>query len=397
MANHQENLIKEISSYGLGTNAIHAGQPSDPISGAVIPPISLSTTFQQSSPGVNKGYEYSRSGNPTRNALEQNIASTEGGKYGLAFASGLAATATLIHLLQPGDHVICADDVYGGTRRYFTKIISPLSSVKFDYVDFNVPGAFEALLTDKTRLIWIETPTNPNLKIFDLRDISEKAHKKNPSILVVVDNTFLTPYFQKPLTLGVDIVLHSRSKYLNGHSDVIMGAIVLNNIEVRDKLSYVQNGMGVVPSPFDCFLVLRGMKTLHIRMQRHEENAIKVAEFLEKHPKVEKTVFPGLPSHPQHELAKKQMTGFGGMITFYLKGGIDESRRFLEALKLLALAESLGGVESLIEHPAIMTHASVPEGIRKELGIHSNMIRLSVGIEDLKDIIDDLNAGFNAI
>jgi len=392
---HEDGI--EPCDWGFATKAIHAGQPPDPITGAVIPPISLSTTFQQRTPGEHKGYDYSRSGNPTRKALEENIAACEGGKFGLAFASGLSATATLIQLLRPGDEVISADDVYGGTRRYFSKIAAVNSPIVFHFIDFNEPGAFDALLSDKTKLIWIESPTNPLLKIFDIKQIADKAHQKNPNILVAVDNTFMTPYFQKPLQLGADIVVHSATKYLNGHSDAVLGLMVVNSPELRERLWFVQNGMGAVPSAFDCFLVLRGMKTLHIRMQRHEEQAIKIAQYLSVHPKVERVVYPGLASHPQHELAKKQSSGFGGMITFFIKGGEAESRKFLEVLRIFALAESLGGVESLIEHPAIMTHASVPEAIRNSLGISSNLIRISVGIEDYNDILADLNRGFSAI
>jgi len=379
----------------IGTKAIHAGQPADPVTGAVMFPISLSTTYQQASPGVHKGFEYSRAGNPTRNALETNIATCEGAKHGLAFASGLAAAATLMLLFKSGDEFICADDVYGGMRRYLSLIMAPVSNFKFTFVDFNDTKAFDAALSERTKLIWVESPTNPQLKIFDIEAICKKAHEKGA--LVCVDNTFMTPYFQQPLKLGADVVMHSATKYLNGHSDVVMGILCTNRDDLIDRLRYVQNGAGAVPSPFDCYLVMRGMKTLHVRMRTHQENASKIANYLSSHPLVDRVTYPGLASHPQHELAKKQMFGFGGMITFFLKGGLEDSRRFLSALKLLALAESLGGVESLIEHPAIMTHASVPEAVRKELGISDSMIRLSVGIECLEDILDDLNRGFDAI
>jgi len=376
----------------IGTDAIHAGQSPDPISGAVIPPISLSTTFQQQTPGVHKGFDYSRSGNPTRSALEANIAAIEKAKYGLTFASGLATTATIFHLLSPGDEVICADDVYGGTRRYFTRIAQPATYSKMVFVDFNREGALKEAITEKTKLIWIETPTNPNLKIFDIQAIVKDVKAVKP--IVVVDNTFMTPYFQQPLLLGADIVMHSATKYLNGHSDVVLGALATNREDLYERLKFLQYAIGAVPSPFDCFLVLRGLKTLHVRMQRHEDNAKKIAKYLADHPKVEKVIYPGLESHPQHELAKRQMKGFGGMITFFIKGGIDESYAFLSDFKILALAESLGGVESLIEHPAIMTHASVPPEARIILGISSSMIRLSVGIEEVEDLIEDLDRGF---
>jgi cystathionine gamma-lyase len=379
---------------GFGTRAIHAGCHPDPHSGAVITPISLSTTFQQSSPGVHAGYDYSRSGNPTRDAFEKNIAALENAKYGLAFASGLAATSTITHLLHAGDHVICMDDVYGGTRRNFTRIASR-HGLTFTYVDFSLPGAVEAAITDKTKLAWLETPTNPLLKITDIAKVAEvtKKHK----ITFVVDNTFMSPYFQNPLDLGADIVMHSVTKFINGHSDVVMGVIATNNQQLFADLKFLQNGIGAVPSAFDSFLALRGVKTLHVRMMQHEANAIKVSKWLEAHPKIDRVVYPGLPSHPQHELAKKQMKGFGGMVTFFLKGGMAESRLFLEKIKIFALAESLGGVESLIELPSVMTHASVPPEERAKLGISDSLIRLSVGIEDVDDLIADIEQALNAL
>jgi len=379
---------------GIGTKAIHAGQPSEPTTGAVIVPISLSTTFQQESPGVFKGYEYSRSRNPTRDALEANVAAVENAKYGLAFASGLAATTSIVSILKSGDEIISADDIYGGTRRLLTRILSPLTNINSVFVDFNKENALENAITEKTKLIWIETPTNPLLKIFDIKSIVEKV--KGKDIIVAVDNTFSTPYFQQPIVLGADLVVHSATKYLNGHSDVVMGIICTNREDLLERLRYVQNGLGAVPSPFDSFLVMRGMKTLHIRLQRHAENAHIVAEFLQAHPKVDRVIYPGLKSHPQHELAKKQMSGFGGMITFYLKGGLTEAKTFFKHLTLITCAESLGGVESLIEHPEIMTHASVPEEARKELGISSSMVRLSVGIEDVEDLIKDLTIALDS-
>jgi len=360
----------------------------------VITPISLSTTFQQQSPGVHKGYDYSRSGNPTRDAFEKNLASLENAAHGLAFASGLAATTTITHLLRAGDHVICMDDVYGGTRRQFTRIASR-HGLEFSYVDFSKEGAVEAAITDKTKLAWLETPTNPLLKITDIAKVAEIVKKHN--IIFVVDNTFMSPYFQNPLDLGADIVMHSVTKYINGHSDVVMGFLATNRKDLHDDLRFLQNGMGGVPSAFDSFLALRGVKTLPVRMREHERSATKIAQWLEKHPKVDRVVYPGLPSHPQHELAKKQMKGFGGMVTFFLKGGSAESKLFLEKIQIFALAESLGGVESLIELPSVMTHASVPAEERVKLGISDSLIRLSVGIEDVDDLIADIGQALDAL
>jgi len=379
---------------GFGTRAIHAGCEPDPHSGAVITPISLSTTFQQQSPGVHKGYDYSRSGNPTRDAFEHNIAALENAKFGLAFASGLAATSTITFLLHDGDHVVCMDDVYGGTRRNFTRIASR-HGLQFTYTDFSKPGALEGAITEKTKLVWLETPTNPLLKITDIAACAEVAKKHNA--IFVVDNTFMSPYFQNPLDLGADIVVHSVTKYINGHSDVVMGVIVTNRPDLYEQLKFLQNGIGAIPSPFDCFLALRGVKTLHVRMREHERSATTIVEYLSKHPKVERVVYPGHPSHPQHELAKKQMKGFGGMVTFFLKGGIIESRKFLENIKIFALAESLGGVESLIELPSVMTHASVPPEERAKLGISDSLIRLSVGIEDVEDLIADISQALDSV
>jgi len=361
----------------------------------VVVPISLASTFVQASPGVHKGYMYSRSNNPTRKAFEECVASIESGKYGLAFASGSVATVTIIHLLKSGDEVISIDDVYGGTQRFFNRVSAVVTGIEYKFVDFTKPGALEAAISSKTKLIWLETPTNPLLKIADIRKVVQLAKKHN--ILTVVDNTFMSPYFQRPLELGVDIVVHSVTKYLGGHSDVVMGVLAVNRDDLYEKLKFLQNAIGGVPSPFDCYMALRGMKTLALRMQGHQKNAKQIAEFLEKHPKVERVLYPGLPSHPQHQLAKSQMSGFGGMITFFLKGGIAESRTFLEKLKIFALAESLGAVESLAEHPAIMTHASVPPEQRKLLGISDTLIRLSVGVEDVEDLIQDLTQALDAI
>jgi len=381
---------------GIGTAAIHAGQPYDPHSGAVITPISLSSTFHQQSPGIaTNGYEYSRTNNPTRNAYEQCVAACEGGKYGIAFASGSAGTTTILGMFSPGDHVISIDDVYGGTNRFFRRVSTPSSGLNYSFVDMTQDGAIEAAWTDKTKLVWIETPTNPTLKIVDIAKIAKIAHERGA--ILVVDNTFLSPFFQRPLSLGADIVVHSVSKYINGHTDVVGGIVVVSDEKLNTKLRFLQNAMGAIPGPFDCYLAMRGLKTLHLRMREHEKNAFAVARFLEKHEKIEKVIYPGLVSHPQHEIAKKQQSGYGGMITVYLKGGMDQSRKFLENLKLFAIAESLGGVDSLAEHPAIMTHASVAPEERAKLGIKDNLCRLSIGLEDEEDIIQDLKSALESV
>jgi len=369
------------------TRAIHAGCEPDSGTGAIMTPIFQTSTYVQESPGKHKGYDYSRTHNPTRTALERNIASLEEGEYGLAFSSGMSAISAVTQLLSPGDHVICCDDVYGGTFRLFDKVLKKYN-LEFDSVDLTVPQTLERHRKNNTRLVWLESPSNPLLKLVDIEAIARIAKKH--TILVVVDNTFATPFFQKPLKLGADIVMHSTTKYLNGHSDVIGGSLVMKDKELYDKLQFLQNAVGAVPGPFDCFLVLRGIKTLAIRMERHTENAIKIAQFLENHPKVRRVIYPGLSSHPQHELAKKQMTGFGGIVTFFIKGGLEAARRFLERVKIFSLAESLGGVESLIEHPAIMTHASLPKEVREKIGISDELIRVSVGIEHVDDLIGDL-------
>src|SRR3989338_7283064 len=369
------------------TRAIHAGCDPDPGTGAIMTPIFQTSTYVQESPGKHKGYDYSRTHNPTRTALERNIASLEEGEYGLAFSSVMSAISAVTQLLAAGDHVICCDDVYGGTFRLFDKVLKKYN-LEFDSVDLTVPQTLERHRKNNTRLVWLESPSNPLLKLVDIEAIARIAKKH--TILVVVDNTFATPFFQKPLKLGADIVMHSTTKYLNGHSDVIGGSLVMKDKELYDKLQFLQNAVGAVPGPFDCFLVLRGIKTLAIRMERHAENAIKIAQFLENHPKVRKVIYPGLSSHPQHELAKKQMTGFGGIVTFFIKGGLEAARRFLERVKIFSLAESLGGVESLIEHPAIMTHASLPKEVREKIGISDELIRVSVGIEHVDDLISDL-------
>eukprot|EP01089_Gocevia_fonbrunei_P014302 TRINITY_DN3890_c0_g1_i1.p1 TRINITY_DN3890_c0_g1~~TRINITY_DN3890_c0_g1_i1.p1 ORF type:complete len:407 (-),score=121.25 TRINITY_DN3890_c0_g1_i1:39-1259(-) len=382
------------SKWGVATKIVHAGQHPDPSTGAVVQPISMSTTFQQESPGVHKGFEYSRTGNPTRNVFEANVAAAENCKHGLAFASGSATTVTICHLLKAGDHIVAMDDCYGGTYRYFTKIATPMG-LNITFVDFNEEGALEKAVTDKTKLIWMESPTNPLLKIVDIRKVADVAKSKN--IILVVDNTFLSPYFQNPIDHGADIVVHSVTKYINGHSDVVMGIACTNSDDLKDRLKFLQNGIGAVPSPFDSWLALRGMKTLHLRMREQAKNAMLIATYLEKHDKVEKVIYPGLPSHPQHELAKKQMKGFGGMVTFLLKGGITESRQFLENLHVFKLAESLGAVESLVDHPAIMTHAAVPKEEREKLGILDSLCRLSVGIEDADDLILDLDQALGVV
>ena len=375
------------------TKAIHAGQSPDPTTGAIMTPVYLTSTYVQASPGEHQGFEYSRTQNPTRFALEGCIAALEGGAHGLAFSSGCATTDAVMHLLDAGDHVVCMDDVYGGTFRLFDKVWRR-HGIDYTFADLTDPKALKAAFTDKTKLVWVETPTNPLLKIVDLEVVAKAA--KAHGALMVVDNTFMTPYIQRPLEHGADIVVHSTTKYLNGHSDVVGGALVTSSAELRDRLAFIQNSVGAVPSPMDSFLVLRGLKTLHVRMQRHLENAGHLASWLSEHPKVEAVIYPGLPSHPQHAVAKRQMDGFGGMITVRLKGGLESSRRFLSACKVFALAESLGGVESLIEHPAIMTHASVPADQRARLGISDGLVRLSVGIEALDDLREDLSQALDA-
>jgi cystathionine gamma-lyase len=379
---------------GFGTRAVHAGQKPEPTTGAVMTPVFLTSTYVQDGPGEHRGFEYSRTHNPTRFALEANIAALEGGKHGLAFASGLAATDAVMHLLSSGDHVVAGDDLYGGTFRLFDKVYRR-HGMEFSYFD-PVGGAraVEAVLRPQTKMVWLESPTNPMLKLCDIAEVAALCKKRG--VLLAVDNTFMTPFFQRPLALGADLVCHSTTKYLNGHSDVVGGALVMNDDELRERLQFLQNAVGAVPSPMDSFLVLRGTKTLHVRMARHEENAKEIAHWLAGHGQVERVIYPGLESHPQHALARKQQTGFGGMISFDLRGGLEQARRFLKACKLFACAESLGGVESLIEHPAIMTHASVPPETRQKLGIADGFIRLSVGIEDVSDLRADLDQAFAA-
>jgi cystathionine beta-lyase len=384
------------SHFDLATRVIHAGQKPDPTTGAVMTPIYATSTYVQESPGKHKGYEYSRTQNPTREAYEQCVASLESGTKGLAFASGMAAVATILELLSPGDHVIACDDLYGGTYRLFENVKRQSAGINFSFVDFMHPDTIENSITAKTKLLWVETPTNPTLKLIDLNKVVAIAKKHH--LISVVDNTFATPILQRPLEMGFDIVMHSATKYLNGHSDIVGGVVVINDRPaLADKLAYLQNAVGAVAGPFDSFLVLRGLKTLAVRMERHCENAFRMAEWLANHPKVETVFYPGLPSHPQHSLAKKQMKHFGGMISVVLKCNLAKTILFLEKCRLFALAESLGGVESLIEHPAIMTHASIPKEKRELLGIKDSFIRLSVGIESFDDLKQDLEQAFEYI
>lgn len=375
-------------SHRFGTRAIHAGQEPDPTTGAIMTPIYATSTYVQKSPGVHAGFEYSRSQNPTRFAYERCVADLEGGSRGFAFASGMAGMSTLLELLDSGDHIISGDDLYGGTFRLFERVRKRSSGLECTFVDLADPDTLKQALRPSTRMIWVETPSNPLLKLVDLAAIA--AFAKEHGILSVADNTFATPYLQRPLEHGFDIVVHSATKYLNGHSDVIGGIVVVGNEALGDRLAFLQNAVGAIGGPFDCFLALRGLKTLHLRMDRHCANAQKVAEWLERRDDVEKVIYPGLLSHPQHALAKRQMTGFGGMVTAILKGDLHRSRKFLERCRVFALAESLGGVESLIEHPAIMTHASIPQAQRELAGISDTLIRISVGVEDVEDLIEDL-------
>ncbi len=371
----------------FATRAIHAGQQPDPTTGAVNVPVYLTSTYAQSAPGVHTGYEYSRTGNPTRTALEANLAALEGGEHGVCFASGCAASAALAHWLGAGGHMICCDDVYGGTYRLFQRLFTEADR-SFSWVDLTDPDAFLAHVRPETRAVWIETPTNPLLKLVDIEAIAERAHARG--LKVIVDNTFMSPYFQSPLSLGADVVVHSCTKYLGGHSDVVLGAVVTNDAAIAERLHFIQNSAGGVPGPMDCYLVLRGTKTLAVRMDRHAESAGRVAEWLQAQQKVAKVIYPGLWSHPQHGLAERQMSGFGGMISFVVKGGLPAAMTLLKSVRVFTLAESLGGVESLIEHPAIMTHASVPVDIRAALGIDDGLIRLSVGLEHIDDLLQDL-------
>ncbi len=380
-----------MSKQGLGTRAIHAGQSPDPSTGAVMTPIYATSTYVQASPGVHQGYEYSRSHNPTRFAWERCIADLEGGTRGYAFASGLAATSTVLDMLDSGSHVVCMDDVYGGTYRLFERVRRRSAGLDFSFVNLNDFDALAAAIRPDTKLIWAETPTNPMLKIVDLTRLGEFARSRG--VILVVDNTFCSPMVQRPLEHGAHMVMHSATKYLNGHSDMVGGVIVVgDDAGLQEQMTFLQNSVGGVQGPFDSFLALRGIKTLHLRMQRTCSNALQIAHWLEAHPNVDKVIYPGLQSHPQHALAAKQMHGFGGIVSIYVKGGLPAARQMMERCHLFALAESLGGVESLVNHPAIMTHASVPVERRAALGIHDNLVRLSVGVEDVGDLIAELEA-----
>lgn len=414
-----EAIVRADPYGGRGTRYLHAdvpGEESSPSSvggggdptGAVVVPISTSTTFRQTDPGLptakndpnsfGMGYEYSRTGNPTRGAFERAVSSAESSKHSVAFSSGSAATSAVVHLLAPGDRILCVDDVYGGTQRYFRRIVNPNMGIEVEFCDFDDLEVVEENLKSgegKTKLIWLETPTNPTLKITDIQATSDLAKKYD--CLLAVDNTFCSPYNQSPLDHGADIIVHSVTKYIGGHSDVVMGVVCTNDDELYAKLRFVQNGVGAVPSPFDCFLAHRGLKTLHVRMEAAGRNAHAVALFLERHPAVSKVLYPGLKSHPRHELAKRQQHGFGAMVTFYVRGGREESALVLRNLRVFALAESLGAVESLAECPSLMTHASVPDDERRKLGIDDALIRLSVGIESCKDLIEDLRNALDAV
>ena len=382
-------MTSDQKTHGLGTRAIHAGQSPDPSTGAVMTPIYATSTYAQKSPGEHQGFEYSRSHNPTRFAYERCIADLEGGSRGFAFASGLAATSTILELLDSGNHVIAMDDVYGGSYRLFERVRRRSAGLDFSWVDLTDLAAFAAAIRPDTKMVWIETPTNPLLKLVDIAQIAALARKHG--LIVVVDNTFCSPILQRPLELGAHIVMHSATKYLNGHSDIVGGiAVVGDDVALAEQMGFLQNAIGGIQGPFDSFLALRGLKTLHLRMKAHCENAMQLADWLQTHPSIEKVAYPGLTSHPQHALAKRQMQGFGGMVSIWLKGGLPAARRMMERCQLFAIAESLGGVESLVNHPAIMTHASVPPERRAALGVTDNLVRLSVGVEDLADLRAEL-------
>jgi cystathionine gamma-lyase len=381
--------LKEDRTLAFPTRCIHAGQTPDPSTGAVMPPIYTTSTYAQSSPGVHKGYDYSRTSNPTRGAWERCIADLESGVRGFAFASGMAATSTLLELLDADSHIIAMEDLYGGTFRLFERVRRRSANLDISFVDLADVAAIERAIRPNTKMIWIETPTNPTLRLVDIEQVAQLARKRG--ILTVVDNTFASPWVQRPLELGADIVMHSATKYLNGHSDMIGGVAVAASTELSDRIGFLQNAIGAISGPFDSFLALRGVKTLALRMRQTSENALQIASRLEKHPKVARVLYPGLESHPQHALAKKQMrNGFSGIVTFFVKGGLNEARSFLERCRIFTIAESLGGVESLVDHPGLMTHASIPPEKRKELGIDDSLIRLSVGIEEAADLIADL-------
>ncbi|RAP58628.1 PLP-dependent aspartate aminotransferase family protein [Oleiagrimonas sp. MCCC 1A03011] len=387
------NRKKMSLKQGLGTRAIHAGQVPDPATGAIMTPIYATSTYVQESPGKHKGFEYSRSQNPTRMAYERCVADLEGGVAGFAFGSGLAAASTVLDLLDSGSHVIAMDDLYGGTYRLFERVRRRSAGLDFSFVDLNDTKALKAALKPETRMIWAETPTNPMLKLVDLKKVAAFAQKHG--LILVVDNTFCSPMVQRPLEYGADLVLHSATKYLNGHSDMVGGIVVAGNDELAEQMGFLQNSVGAIAGPFDAFLAMRGLKTLHLRMRQHCASTLELARWLEKHPQIERVIYPGLKSHPQHALAKRQMQGFGGIVSIEVKGGLRKAKRVLERCHLFALAESLGGVESLIEHPAIMTHASVPPANRKRLGISDTLIRLSVGVEDIEDLRAELDSALS--
>jgi cystathionine gamma-lyase/cystathionine beta-lyase len=379
--------------YGFGTKAIHAGQEPDPTTGAIMTPIYQTSTYVQASPGNHKGYAYARGKNPTRTALEKNIAALENAKHCLCFSSGMGAIDAVAKLFRPGDEIITGDDLYGGSYRMFTKVFEPFG-IKFHFINMRDASNVEKYVNANTKLVWLETPTNPTMQIIDIAAVAEITKKHN--LMLAVDNTFASPYLQNPLALGADIVMHSVTKYLGGHSDVVMGALCLNDDAIYERLAFIHNSCGATPGPMDSFLVMRGLKTLHIRMERHCSNGKKVAEFLRHHPKVDKIYWPGFEDHPNHEIAKKQMRDFGGMISITFKGNSkEEAFRVASSLKVFSLAESLGGVESLINHPATMTHASIPAAERERVGVVDSMLRLSVGIEDIEDLIEDLRQALN--
>ena len=378
----------------FATRVIHAGQRPDPSTGAIMPPIYATSTYVQESPGVHKGYEYSRTQNPTRQAYERCISDLESGRHGFAFASGMAATATILELLDSGSHVVAMDDLYGGTRRLFHDVRRDSAGLEFSFVDLTDLEATRAAIKESTRMLWVETPTNPLLKIADLQALAAIAKQRD--LLLVCDNTFATPYLQRPLELGCDIVMHSATKFINGHSDMVGGVAICDDDVIGEQLAYLQNSIGSIAGPFDSFLALRGLKTLDVRMERHCASALQIAAWLEQDDRVERVLYPGLPSHPQHDLANLQMAGFGGIVTFFIRGDLGSARAFLENCRIFSLAESLGGVESLVDHPAIMTHASVPAERRAELGISDQLIRLSIGIEAVEDLVADLDQALSA-
>ena len=388
-----DRLITPTPRMKFGTKAVHAGMRPDPSTGAIMTPVYMTSTYVQAGPGDHKGYEYGRSKNPTRTALQKSIAELEGGKHSLVFSSGMAAADVVMKLLKPGDHVLSGSDLYGGSYRMFTQVYAPMG-IEFEFIDLAFPEKLEALIRPKTKMLWLETPTNPLMTVYDIEAICAVAKKHN--VIVIVDNTFATPYLQHPLELGADIVVHSITKYLGGHSDLLMGAVVTNELELQERMAFFQNSCGAVPGPMDCFLVLRGLKTLHLRMERHCHNARKIAQWLENHRAISKVYYPGLKSHATHDIAQKQMKDFGGMLAFTLHGDrLQDAVKMMQGTQLFSLAESLGGVESLIGHPATMTHAAIPKADREKIGLKDSLIRVSVGVEEVEDLIEDLNTAIN--